>query len=41
MCRIEKGGSKVSTDFTFRKCDGNIDEAVEQEVKLCDAVETV
>ena len=27
--------------FTCRKCEGNIGEAVEQEVKLCDEVETV
>ena len=27
--------------FSCRKCEGNIGEAVEQEVKLCDEVETV
>ena len=26
--------------FAYRKCEGNIGEAVEQEVKLCDEVET-
>ena len=28
-------------NFTCRKCEGNIGEAVEQEEKLCDEVETV
>ena len=28
-------------NFTCRKCEGNIGEAVEQEVKLCGEVETV
>ena len=31
---------KFSTNFTCRKCEGNIGEAVEQEEKLCDEVET-
>ena len=30
-----------SRNFTCRKCEGNIGEAVEQEVKICDEVETV
>ena len=30
-----------SRNFTCQKCDGNIGEAVEQEEKLCDEVETV
>ena len=30
-----------SRNFTCTKCEGNIGEAVEQEVKLCDEVETV
>ena len=33
--------SKFSRNFICRKCDGNIGEAVEQEEKLCDGVETV
>ena len=32
---------KFSRNFTCRKCEGNIVEAVEQAVKLCDEVETV
>ena len=30
-----------SRNFTCRKCEGNIVEAVEQEEKICDEVETV
>ena len=30
-----------SLNFTCRKCDGDIGEAVEQEEMLCDEVETV
>ena len=33
--------AKFSRNFTCRKCEGNIGEAVEQEEKLCDKVETV
>ena len=33
--------SKFYTNFTRRKCDENIAEAVDEEVKLCDEVETV
>ena len=33
--------AKFSRHFTCRKCEGNIGEAVEQEIKLCDEVETV
>ena len=32
---------KFSRNFACRKCEGNIGEAVEQEVKICDEVETV
>ena len=32
---------KFSRNFTCRKCAGNIGEAVEQEDKSCDEVETV
>ena len=32
---------KYSRNFTFRKCERNFGEAVEQEEKLCDEVETV
>ena len=32
---------RLSRNFTCRKCEGNIGEAVEQEVKSCDEVETV
>ena len=32
---------KFSMNFTCRKCEGTIGEAVEQEEKLCDEVETV
>ena len=41
MCCSEKGNCKVLRNFTYRKCEGNIGEAVEQEVRLCDEVETV
>ena len=34
------GNSKVLNKFYIKKCEGNIGEAVEQEVKLCDEVET-
>ena len=32
---------KFSINLTCRKCEGNIGEAVQQEVKLCDEVKTV
>ena len=47
MCWSETGDSKVLSflvsffNFTCRKCDGNIGEAVEQKVKLCDEVKTI
>ena len=42
MCQSEKGDSKgFLGNFTCRKCEGNIGEAVEQEDKLCYEVETV
>ena len=31
---------EILGNFTSRKCEGNIGEAVEQEEKLCDEVET-
>ena len=41
-CGREKGVTlKFSRNFICRKCEGNIGEAVEQEVMLCDEVETV
>ena len=36
MCRSENGNS-----ITFRKCEGNIGDAVKQEEKLCVDVETL
>ena len=39
--RVKRVTPKFSRNFSCRKCDGNIGEAVEQEVKLCDEVETV
>ena len=36
MCQSEKGNSKM-----LQRCGGNIGEAVEQEEKWCDEVETV
>ena len=38
---VKRVTPKVSRNFSCRKCEGNIGEAVEQEVKLCDAVKTV
>ena len=38
---VKKVTLKFSRNFTSRKCEGNIGEAVEQEVSLCDKVETV
>ena len=38
---VKRVTPKFSRNFTCRKCEGNIGEAVEQEVKLCDEVETV
>ena len=40
MCCNEKVTPKLSRYLTCRKCEGNIGEAVEQEEKLCDEVET-
>ena len=34
MCCIEKGNSRVLKKFNMQKCEGNIGEAVEQEIKL-------
>ena len=41
MCQSENGDCKVFKEFSCRKCEGNIGEAVEQDEKLCDEVETV
>ena len=41
MCWNEYGIEKFSRNFTCRRCEGNIDEAVEQEEKLCDEAETL
>ena len=35
------GVKMVTQQISCRKCEGNIGEAVEQEVTLCDEVETV
>ena len=39
MCRSENRDHKLN--FACRKCEMNIGEAVEQEEKLCNEVETV
>ena len=39
--RVKMVIPKFTMDFTWRKCEGNIVEAVEQEEKLCEEVETV
>ena len=41
MSRSQKGDSKDFKEFTCRKCEGNIGEAVEQEEKSCKELETV
>ena len=38
---VKKLTAKISRNFTFRKCERNIGEAVEREEKSCDEVETV
>ena len=38
---VKKVTVKHTINFTCRKCEGNIGEAVEQEETLCDEVETV
>ena len=38
---VKRVTQKFDTNFTCRKCDGNIGEAVEQEEKLCDELESV
>ena len=40
-CRVKWVTPKCFGNFTCRKCEGNIVQAVEQEEKLCDEVETV
>ena len=39
--RIKRVTLKLSRNFTCRKCEGNVEEAVEQEEMLCDEVEAV
>ena len=41
MCQIKMLTPNFSRNITCRKCEGNTVEAVEQEDKLCDEVETV
>ena len=36
--RVKRVTPKISRNFTCRKCEGNIVEAVEQEEKICDEV---
>ena len=38
---MERLTQKLSRNFTCKKCEDNIGEAVEQEETLCDEVETV
>ena len=38
---VKRATPKYSRNITRKKCEGNIGEAVKQEVKLCDEVETV
>ena len=38
---VKRVTPKFSINFACRKCEGNIGEAVEEEEKLCDEVETV
>ena len=39
--RVKRVIPKFAMNFTCRKCEGNIGEAVKQEEKICDEVETV
>ena len=39
--RLKRVTPKYSRNFTCSKCEGNIGEAVDQEVKSCDEVESV
>ena len=39
--RVKRMTPKIARNFTCRKCEGNIGEAVEQEKTLCNEVETV
>ena len=41
MCCSKDCNPKLSTNFDYWKCEGNIGEAVERKEKLCDGVETV
>ena len=38
---MKKVTPNLSRNFTCRNCEGNIEEIVKQEEKLCDEVETV
>ena len=38
---VKRMTPKISRNLTCRKCEGNIVQAVEQNVKLCDEVKTV
>ena len=38
---VKRVTPKFSRNFACKECEGNIGEAVEQEVRLCDEVETV
>ena len=38
---VKRVTAQSSKNFTYRKCEGNIGEAVEQEEKICEEVETV
>ena len=37
---MKRATPNILSNFTCRKCEGNIGEAVEQEEKLCDEVKT-
>ena len=41
ICSLRVKANSVKRNVTCTKCEWNIGEAVEQEVKLCDEVETV
>ena len=36
---VKKVNPKISRNFTCRKCEGNIEEILEQEERLCEKVE--
>ena len=41
MCQSKKGESTFFRNIRRSKCEGNIGELVEEELKVCDEVETV